>query len=203
MGGCRSNHLQLNTSKTKEMVVDFRRKKPHLQPVSIEGVDVEVVRTYKYLGLQLDDRLDWTANMDTLHRKGQSRLYFLRRLGSFNICKKLLQMFYQSVVASVLFYAVVCWGGSSKKRDSARLDRLVRRAGSVVGTELDSLVTVAERRTLDKLLSILDNAHHPLHNTFIRQRSVFSGRLLSQSCSTNRLKNSFVPLAIRLYNSSQ
>ena len=32
------------------MVVDFRRKKPHLQPVSIEGVDVEVVRTYKYMG---------------------------------------------------------------------------------------------------------------------------------------------------------
>ena len=59
---CRSNHLQLNTSKTKEMMVDFRRKKPHLQPVSIEGVDVEVVRTYKYLGLQLDDKLDLTAN---------------------------------------------------------------------------------------------------------------------------------------------
>jgi len=34
---CRSNHLQLNTSKTKEMVVDFRRKRPHLQPISTEG----------------------------------------------------------------------------------------------------------------------------------------------------------------------
>lgn len=165
----------------------------HLQPVSIEGVDVEVVRTYKYLGLQLDNKLDWTANIDTLHRKGQSRLYFLRRLGSFNIYKKLLQMFYQSVVASVLFYAVVCWGGSSKKRDTGRLDRLVRRAGSVVGTELDSLVTVAERRTLDKLLSILDNTHHPLHDTFTRQRSVFTVRLLSQSSSTNRLKNFRLP----------
>ena len=65
-----------------------------------------------------------------------------------------------------------------------------------MGTELDSLVTVAERTTLDKLLSILDN-------TFTRQRSVFSGRLLSQSSSTHRLKNSFVPLAIRLCNSSQ
>ena len=183
--------------------MDFRRKKPQLQPVSIEGVDVEVVRTYKYLGLQLDDTLDWTANLDAVQRKGQSRLYFLRRLGSFNICKKLLQMFYQSMVASVLFFAVVCWGGSSKKRDAARLDRLVRRAGSVVGTELDSLVTVAERRTLDKLLSILENTHHPLHNTFSRQRSVFSGRLLSQSGSTNSHNNSFVPLAIRLYNSSQ
>ncbi|XP_029301025.1 LOW QUALITY PROTEIN: low-density lipoprotein receptor-related protein 2-like [Cottoperca gobio] len=42
---------------------------------------MEVVRTDKYLGLQLDDKLDWTANMDTLHKKGQRCLSFLRRLG--------------------------------------------------------------------------------------------------------------------------
>ena len=60
---------------------------------------------------------DWTGQQtDSVHRKGQSHLHFLRRLGSFNICKKLLQMFYQSVVASVLFYAVVCWGGSKARQ---------------------------------------------------------------------------------------
>ncbi|KAI3352485.1 hypothetical protein L3Q82_005441 [Scortum barcoo] len=62
---------------------------------------------------------------DFQYRKGQSRLYFLRRLASFNICKKLLQIFYQSVVASTLLYAVVCWGGL-KKKDAARLDKLLR-----------------------------------------------------------------------------
>ncbi|GAA6102148.1 uncharacterized protein LOC123984521 isoform X1 [Tachysurus ichikawai] len=39
---------------------------------------------------------------------------------------------------------MVCWEGICKKRDVAQLDRLVRKAGSVVGTDLDSLVTVAE-----------------------------------------------------------
>ncbi len=51
-------------------------------------------------------------------------------LGSCNTCKKLLQMFYQSLVASVLIYAAVCRGGNIKKRDTARLDRMVRRAQS-------------------------------------------------------------------------
>ncbi|KAK0154377.1 hypothetical protein N1851_003531 [Merluccius polli] len=118
------NHLQLNTSKTKEMVVDYRRTKPPLQPVSIEGDNVEVVTTYKYLGIHWDNKLDWSANTDALYRKGQSRRYFLRRLRSFNVCSKLLWIFCQSVVASVLSYAVVCWGGSTKKRDSGRLGRL-------------------------------------------------------------------------------
>ncbi|KAG5265004.1 hypothetical protein AALO_G00260390 [Alosa alosa] len=51
-------------------------------------------------------------------------MYFLRRLRSFNVCSKLFRMFYQSVFASVLFYAVVCWGGSTKKKDAGQLDRL-------------------------------------------------------------------------------
>ncbi|KAI4883525.1 hypothetical protein NFI96_005239 [Prochilodus magdalenae] len=164
----------------RNKLVDFRRARPLTQLVFIEGVEVEMVRTYRYLGLHLDERLDWTANTDILYRKGRSRLYFLRRLGSFNVCRKLLQMFYQTVVSSCLFYAVVCWGGSIKKRDEMRLDKLVRRAGSVVGVELDSVVKVAERRTLHKLLCILDDDGHPLHTTIMDRRSKFSGRLLTE-----------------------
>ena len=50
-----------------------------------------------------------TSNQCFKHKstKGQSHVYFLRRSGSFNICEKLLQMFYQSVVVSVLFYAAM------------------------------------------------------------------------------------------------
>ncbi|KAI4903416.1 hypothetical protein NFI96_026293, partial [Prochilodus magdalenae] len=188
---CTTNHLKLNITKTKEMCIDFRRSRPSQQPISIKGVDVEVVRSYRYLGVHLDERLDWSVNTDIVYKKAQSRLYFLRRLGSFRICQKLLLMFYQSVVASVLFYAVVCWGGSISKRDAGRLDRLVRKAGSVLGLELESLTPLAERRALSKLLHIMDNVHHPLHSTIIRQRSSFSGRLLSQSCSTDRLRKSF------------
>ncbi|KAK0155496.1 hypothetical protein N1851_002086 [Merluccius polli] len=39
-------------------------------------------------------------------------------------------------------------------------------------------------------MSITDGHGGGVHDTFTRQRSVFSGRLLSQSSSTNRLKNS-------------
>ncbi|KAK0144738.1 putative RNA-directed DNA polymerase from transposon BS [Merluccius polli] len=189
---CHANHLQLNTSKTKELVIDFGKSRPPPQLVQIEGADVEVVSSYRYLGLVLDNKLDWSKNTDHLYRKGQSRLYFLRRLRSFNICRKLLWMFYQSVVASVLFYAVVCWGGSTSKRDSSRLDKLIRRAGSVVGMKLDSLVSVAEERTLNKLLDIMDNVSHPLHTAITDQRSSFSDRLLLPRSNTNRLKNSFI-----------
>ncbi|XP_062867215.1 dual specificity testis-specific protein kinase 1 [Trichomycterus rosablanca] len=46
---CTLNKLQVNISKTKEMVVDFRKLRPPLAPVTINGAEVEVVDTYKYL----------------------------------------------------------------------------------------------------------------------------------------------------------
>ena len=99
----------------------------------------------------------------SVYGKTQGRMYFLRRLRPFNICSTLLWMFYQSVVASVFFYNVVCWGGSTSKKDTSRLDKLIRWAGSVIGMKLDPLVMVTETRTLNKLLDIMDNASHPLH----------------------------------------
>ncbi|KAK1795650.1 hypothetical protein P4O66_001145 [Electrophorus voltai] len=105
---CELNQLQLNIRKPKEMVVDFRKLRPPLSPVTIDGVDVEVVSTLKYLGMHLDIKLDWSSNTCAVFKKGQNRLYFLRRQSSFGVRSRLLWTFYQSVVFSAMFYAIVC-----------------------------------------------------------------------------------------------
>ena len=93
--------------------MDLRRKSnpprpPHI-PITIKDVTVEMAGTYKYLGVHLNTRLDWADNTDALYKKGQSRLFFLRRLRSFDVCKKLLIQFYHCIVASVLFFSVAAW----------------------------------------------------------------------------------------------
>ncbi len=41
-GSCmRPNDLVLNTDKTKELILDFRRRAPPLQPLTIKGIEVE------------------------------------------------------------------------------------------------------------------------------------------------------------------
>ena len=195
------NGLLLNTNKTKEMVIDFRLSRQPLQPINIRGNNIEVVSTYKYLGVHLDDKLDWSANTDALYKKGQSRLFFLRRLRSFDVCGEMLVMFYQSVMASILFYAAVCWGGNITQEDSNRLDKLVRKASSVVGRALDPLGTVVERQRRRKFRSILGNPHHPLHHTLAGQASNRrSGRFRSVRARGDRYLLSFIPTAIRMIN---
>ncbi|KAI3368735.1 hypothetical protein L3Q82_025721 [Scortum barcoo] len=81
---CLRNNHQINTSKTKELVVDFRRRSHSPPaPVSIQGTDIDTV---KYLGVHLNESLDWTDNKtNALVKKGNSRLFLLRRLRSFGV----------------------------------------------------------------------------------------------------------------------
>ena len=97
-------------------------------------------------------------------------------------------------MSSVLFYAVVCClGVSIKRRDAGRLDRLVRRAGSVVGTELDFLVSVAEDSVQPGQHTTPTPPNSDKTEEHVQQQAAVPELLHEQT-----LKNSFVPLAIRL-----
>ncbi|XP_078252377.1 uncharacterized protein LOC144592039 isoform X1 [Rhinoraja longicauda] len=67
---CQQYCLRINAGKTREMVVDFRRRS-QVPPtsVNIQGMDMERVDSYKYLGVHLNNKLDWTENTDALYRK--------------------------------------------------------------------------------------------------------------------------------------
>ncbi|KAI3362859.1 hypothetical protein L3Q82_001900 [Scortum barcoo] len=43
-------------------------------------MDIDTVKSYKYLGVHLNDSLDWSDNTNALVKKGNSRLFLLRRL---------------------------------------------------------------------------------------------------------------------------
>ena len=122
-GWTKNNCLLLNTTKTKELVVDFRRSKTPCQSVCIDGEEIETVQTCKYMGVLLDNKLEWSANIEAVYRRGQSRLFFLRQLRSFNVCSDMMCMFYHTVIESALFYAVVCWGSCTTDKNCRQRDK--------------------------------------------------------------------------------
>ncbi|TWW62388.1 hypothetical protein D4764_04G0010350 [Takifugu flavidus] len=195
------NNLQINAGKTKELVVDFRRRiNPPPALVNILGTDVDVVESHKCLGVHLNNNLDWTHNTDALVKKGNSTLFLLRRLRSFGVQGPLLRTFYDSVVGSAIFYGIVCWSSSITDRNRKRMDRLVRRASSVLGCPLDSVQVVGNGRMMAKLSSMLNNTSHPLQDTLTALGSSFSERLLHPRCVKERYRRSFLPAAVRLHN---
>ena len=91
----------------------------------------------------------------------------------------------------------------SLEGDTKRLNKLIMKAGYALAVTLDTVEKVANRRMRTKLLDGMDNLFHPLHDTVAEQRSSFSNRLLLQlRCTKEHYRRSFLPAAIRLYNSS-
>ncbi len=86
--------------------------------------------------------------------------------------------------------------------DAKRLNKLIKKASSVIGQDLVPLAVVEKKRRVHTLLSIMENSTHPLKDLLLALRSSFSWRLILPRCISEWYRRSFVPTAVRLYNTS-
>ena len=74
VGWYSKNNLILNVDKTKEIIVDFRKKQPSHTPLLINNTAVVVVSSTNNLGLHITDNLTWSVNTAALVKKAQQLL---------------------------------------------------------------------------------------------------------------------------------
>ncbi len=106
---CQDNCLSLNVSKTKELIVDFRKRQHSYTPLMISGTPVERVSSFKYLGVNIPEDLTWTTHIQTQVKKARQRLYHLRQLGKFRVSPIILKTFYSGAIESVLTQCISVW----------------------------------------------------------------------------------------------
>ena len=98
---CQENNLTLNVNKTKEMIVDFRKQQREQPPIHIDETAMERVVSFKFLGIHITDKLNWSSHTDSVV-KAQQRLFNLRRLRKFVLPPKALTNFYRCTIESIL-----------------------------------------------------------------------------------------------------
>ena len=195
---CDENFLELNTSKTKEMITDFRSVKQNpLLPMTMRGETIEFVASFKYLGTIIDNKLSWIDHCQNVYAKAQQRLYFLRKMYSFHVDRTILLLFYKSVIESVILSSCIVWFGACRKEDAEKLKRIPRHAKKMINEESNLNKTCASM-ILKQAENIIENANHPLHSCYTVMRS--GKRFRSVGFRTNRFGNSFIPLSIRELN---
>ena len=157
--------------------------------------------SYKYLGTTIDQSLSWNENTQTILKKANSRLYCLRKLQTFNINRDILQLFYSSVLCSVLTFGVVSWGGNITQGDRNKIDRLIRKGGRVAGGGVtDTITDMYNRRLYKKVTQILSDDTHPLRRNFDELFIDRSGRLRTPKARTVRYQSSFLCKAVGVFN---
>ena len=121
---CSENNLELNVNKTKQIIVDFRRKKASpIYLLLIDGWTVEIAQHFKFLVSTISNNLKWELNTDIIVKKAQQRLFVLRRLRSFGLTTQILLTFYRAAIESVLTFSMVyiCYSeGKAKIEQSCK-----------------------------------------------------------------------------------
>ena len=97
------NDVQLNTSKTKEMILGPLAQS-HIPSLTISSGAIERFNSFKLLGLGLyiDSSLSWSTHVKCITKKATSRLYFLKQLKRAGVSEKHLLHFYTTVIRSIL-----------------------------------------------------------------------------------------------------
>ena len=114
----------------------------------------------------------------------------------------MLLMFYQTVVSSVVTFALVCWGGNATGRDLDRLNKLIKKA--CVGLHLDNVGSILADRQLRKTIKIQKDDGHPLYNTRMQYKSKREGTrsvYVLPEMRTDQYRKSFIPSILRILNS--
>ena len=64
-----NNNLSLNVSKTKELIMDNRKRRAKQAPISIIGAAVEQFKSFKFLGFHITNKLSWSKHIKTVVKK--------------------------------------------------------------------------------------------------------------------------------------
>ena len=90
---CGNNNLSLNVIKSKEIAINFKKRSGGHAPVYINGAKVEMVESFKFLGVQITNNLSWSLHADAIVKKAHQRLYFLGRQRKFGMSARNLTNF--------------------------------------------------------------------------------------------------------------
>ena len=75
---CQNNNLSLNVTKTKEMVVDYRKRSTEHAPILIDGAIVEQIESFKFLSVHINNKLEWSKHTKTVVKRARQSLFPLR-----------------------------------------------------------------------------------------------------------------------------
>ena len=167
-------------SKTKTKCMHFcQSRKLHLDPeLTLDGVQIEVVPEFKFLGLLFDSKLSFIPHINYLSNKCQKALNLLRVVSSMDwgADRKVLLRLYRTLVRSKLDYGCIVYGSARqsylRKLDSIHNQGLRLALGAFRTSPVNSLYAEAnepslnlrrKKLSLQYYLKLKANRENPTH----------------------------------------
>ena len=123
---CKSKGLEISTVKTQ--IVFWTRNKTIIKPKSFKckESDIEVGTTAKYLGVTLDEKLNWKEHINSQTKKCKNIFFACRKaIGkTWGLSPKTVLWIYNAIILPKISYGSAAWGLSLNKTQRNKLKSL-------------------------------------------------------------------------------
>ena len=187
------NKLSLNVQKTKMMIFHNRQRNissliPNLE---INGITIEHVKTFNFLGLILDEHLTWNSHIQKICGKIACVIGTMNRLKRF-LPSFILNQIYNSLVLPHLTYSILTWGTKLKRvqklqkwavrtitnsKYNSHTDPLFRKLNLLKVQDIYSITALKfyyryHNETLSSFFRNMFETTHPSHSYPTRNRDI-------------------------------
>lgn len=152
-----SNRLSLNVDKTSCMIISNLNKELPFN-ITIRNNPISLVKSAKFLGVIIDDRLSFNDQLQIVCKKISKSVGVLRKLCDY-VPNAVLKSVYLALVYPYLTYAIEVWGAAGKTL-LTKLNALQNRCVKILSSDVDSPIQTIYRN--EKLLSL-----HKIHQLFV------------------------------------
>ena len=107
-----------------QMSISFLRNETAIPRRRIDELSLELVDSFKVLGVTINNKLKWQDNTETIVKKASKRLYVTRVLRRCGLSPSDLLLVYLSLVRSTLEYACPVWHTALPKYLSDKIEKV-------------------------------------------------------------------------------
>jgi hypothetical protein len=117
-----ANKLVLNMNKTNIINFALIQSANPLLAVSFDNMIMNEVPEIKFLGIEIDNKLNWKSHLEYILPKLSSAVFIIRSLSYF-MSSETLRMMYFSYFHSIIKYGIIFWGNSTNISRVFKLQR--------------------------------------------------------------------------------
>jgi hypothetical protein len=129
----------LNVSKTKELIVDYRKRWAGQAPINIDGAVVERVESFKILGVHITNELSWSKTYQDSREEGTTKPFPPQETEKIWHGSAGPQNVLQLQLQSILTSCITTWYGNCLASDRKALQRVVQTAQYITGAKLPAI----------------------------------------------------------------
>ena len=139
---CAVNKLSINMKKTNYMIISNKKLKP-----TVHIKDIEYKSIIKYLGIYLDDKLNWNMQIKHVNNKIAKNIGIIYKLRNYFKLRMLRQLYY-NLIFPYITYGLLSWGNTYK----SKLTKIYTKQNKAIRT----IFFAKSRENADIYYNILD-----------------------------------------------